>query len=148
MNIQKIKRNKMKLSKALWFATGILSIGVAFIGVVVPGIPWSTPTVIAAYCFARSSDRMHSWLYNHPRFGPFLVGWQEKRIFPQRLKYLMLVTMLSTVLITWIATGNDYAALWTGGFMILVAVWAWRYPSSEEEYRRRVDAGRKVAWLR
>lgn len=138
----------MKLSKALWFATGILSIGVAFIGVVVPGIPWSTPTVIAAYCFARSSDRMHNWLYNHPRFGPFLTGWQEKRIFPQRLKYLMLVTMLSTVLITWLATGNDKAALWTGGFMILVAIWAWRYPSSTEEYQRRVDAGRKVAWLR
>lgn len=138
----------MKLSKALWFATGILSIGVAFIGVVVPGIPWSTPTVIAAYCFARSSDRMHNWLYNHPRFGPFLTGWQEKRIFPQRLKYLMLVTMLSTVLITWLATGNDTAALWTGAFMILVAVWAWRYPSSEEEYRRRVDSGKRVAWLR
>jgi uncharacterized membrane protein YbaN (DUF454 family) len=138
----------MKLSKALWFATGILSIGVAFIGVVVPGIPWSTPTVIAAYCFSRSSDRMHRWLYNHPRFGPFLRGWQEKRIFPRKLKYLMILTMTISVLITWLATGNTNAALWTGGFMILVATWAWRYPDSETEYQRRIDAGKKVAWLR
>jgi uncharacterized membrane protein YbaN (DUF454 family) len=138
----------MKLSKALWFATGILSIGVAFIGVVVPGIPWSTPTVIAAYCFARSSDRMHSWLYNHPRFGPFLRGWQEKRIFPQRLKYLMLLTMSTTLLITGLATGNVLAVAWTGVFMVAVAVWAWRYPNSEEEYQRRVDAGQKIAWLK
>ena len=138
----------MKLSKALWFATGILCIGVAFIGVVVPGIPWSTPTVIAAYCFARSSDRMHRWLYNHPRFGPFLRGWNEKRIFPRRLKYFMLATMSTTLLITGLATGNLMAVLWTGVFMLLVAVWAWRYPDSEEEYQRRVDAGKPVAWLR
>jgi uncharacterized membrane protein YbaN (DUF454 family) len=138
----------MKLSKALWFATGILCIGVAFIGVVVPGIPWSTPTVIAAYCFARSSDRMHRWLYNHPRFGPFLRGWNEKRIFPRRLKYFMLATMSTTLLITGLATSNPMAVLWTGVFMLLVAVWAWRYPDSEEEYQRRVDAGKPVAWLR
>lgn len=138
----------MNIRKGLWFSLGLFFLGTAFIGIVVPGIPWSTPTVIAAYCFAKSSDRMHRWLYNHPRFGPFLLGWQEKRIFPQRLKYLMLITMTSTVIITWLATGNDAAAIWTGGFMILVAVWAWRYPSSEEEYRRRVDAGKRIAWLR
>jgi uncharacterized membrane protein YbaN (DUF454 family) len=138
----------MKIRKALWFVAGFLFLGLAFVGVVVPGIPWSTPTVIAAYCFARSSERMHNWLYSHPRFGPFLTGWQEKRIFPQKLKYMMIITMATTVVITWLATGNDKAALWTGGFMILVAIWAWRYPRSEEEYQRRVDAGKRVAWLK
>jgi uncharacterized membrane protein YbaN (DUF454 family) len=138
----------MKLKKILWLAAGFFFIGLAFVGVVVPGIPWSTPTVIAAYCFAKSSERMHRWIYNHPRFGPFLTGWQTKRIFPQRLKYMMLITMASTVAITWLATGNDRAALWTGGFMILVAIWAWRYPRSEAEYQRRLEAGERIAWLR
>ena len=136
------------MTKALWFSAGLFFVGLAFVGVVVPGIPWSTPTVIAAYCFARSNERMHRWIYNHPRFGPFLTGWQTKRIFPQRLKYMMLVTMATTVAITYLATGNERAALWTGGFMILVAIWAWRYPNSEAEYQRRIDAGLRVAWLR
>lgn len=138
----------MKLKKILWLIAGFFFIALAFVGVVVPGIPWSTPTVIAAYCFAKSSERMHRWIYNHPRFGPFLTGWQTKRIFPQRLKYMMLITMASTVAITWLATGNDRAALWTGGFMILVAIWAWRYPRSEAEYQRRLEAGERIAWLR
>jgi uncharacterized membrane protein YbaN (DUF454 family) len=138
----------MTVKKALWLIAGFFFVGLAFVGVVVPGIPWSTPTVIAAYCFAKSSERMHRWIYNHPRFGPFLTGWQTKRIFPQKLKYLMILTMTTTVAITWLATGNDAAALWTGGFMVLVAVWAWRYPSSEEEYQRRVEAGERIAWLR
>lgn len=138
----------MRLGKALWFSLGILSVGVAFVGVVVPGIPWSTPTVIAAYCFAKSSDRMHRWLHEHPRFGPFLRGWSEKRIFPRRLKYLMLVTMSTSLLITWLLTSNAAAVLWTGAVMAFVAGWAWRYPESEEVYQRRVDAGKPVAWLR
>lgn len=137
-----------RFKKAIWFSLGLFFLGTAFIGVVVPGIPWSTPTVIAAYCFARSSERMHNWLYNHPRFGPFLTGWQTKRIFPQRLKYMMVLTMATTVVITYLATGNERAAIWTGGFMILVAIWAWRYPRSEEEWQRRVAAGKRVAWLR
>jgi uncharacterized membrane protein YbaN (DUF454 family) len=138
----------MNLRKALWLTAGLFFVGLAFVGVVLPGIPWSTPAVAAAYCFSKSSERMHRWIYSHPRFGPFLLGWQEKRIFPQKLKYLMILTMSTTVAITWLVTGNTAAAIWTGGFMILVAVWAWRYPSSEAEYQRRVDAGQRVAWLR
>jgi hypothetical protein len=60
----------------------------------------------------------------------------------------MILTMTVTVVVTWLATGNDAAALWTGGFMTLVAIWAWRYPASEAEYQRRVDAGKRVAWLK
>ena len=138
----------MNIRKALWFTAGILLLGVAYIGVVVPGIPWSTPTVGAAYCFAKSSDRMHRWLYNHKLFGPFLIGWQEKRIFPTKLKYLMLVTMSSSIAVMWFTTGNIKAVLWTGAFMVLVAIWGWRYPGSEEVYQQRKAAGKRIAWLK
>lgn len=127
---------------------GILLIGLAYIGLVVPGIPWSTPVVGAAYCFAKSSDRMHNWLYSHRLFGPFLTNWQEKRIFPLKLKYFMLGSMSVSLIILWFTTGNLYAIIGTGIFMVLVAIWAWRYPSSEEEYQRRVDKGEKIAWIK
>jgi hypothetical protein len=32
--------------------------------------------------------------------------------------------------------------------MLLVAIWGWRYPGSEEEYQRRVNEGKKIAWLK
>lgn len=138
----------MKIGKILWFSTGILLLVIAYIGIIVPGIPWSTPTVGAAYCFAKSSDRMHRWIYNHPLFGPFLTGWQEKRIFPTKFKYFMVLTMTSSLALMWFTTGNLNAILWTGGFMFLVCVWGWRYPGSEEEHQRRIAAGKRVAWLK
>lgn len=136
------------LKKKLWFVLGIIFVGIAFVGIYVPGLPWSTPTVIAAYCFSKSSERMHRWLYNHRIFGPFLTGWTEKRIFPTKFKYFMLVTMSSSLIIMWFTTGNINAILWTGAFMIGVAVWGWRYPGSEAEYNRRKEAGERIAWIK
>ena len=136
------------IKKAFWFTLGCILLGVAFVGVYLPGLPWSTPAVGAAYCFAKSSDRMHNWIMNHKLFGPFLRGWSEKRVFPTKGKYLMILTMSSSIAIMWFTTGNLKAIAWTGGFMVLVAIWAWRYPGSVEEWQRRVDAGERVAWLK
>ena len=138
----------MSIKKALWFIAGMFFLGVAFVGVYLPGLPWSTPAVIAAYCFAKSSKRMHDWLYNHKLFGPFLLGWTEKRIFPTKFKYFMLVTMSSSLLILWFTTGNPKAVIGSGVFMALVAVWGWRYPGSEEVYQQRKAAGKRIAWLK
>lgn len=138
----------MNIRKALWFSAGIVFLGIAFVGIYVPGLPWSTPAVIAAYCFSKSSERMHRWLYNHPLFGPFLTGWQKKRIFPTKFKYFMVVTMCTSLAIMWFTTGNLVAIYWTAGFMFLVCVWGWRYPGSEEEYWHRVDTGKRIAWLK
>jgi uncharacterized membrane protein YbaN (DUF454 family) len=135
------------IKKKLWFGLGLLLLGIAYVGVITPGIPWSTPAVGAAYCFAKSSDRMHKWIYSHKLFGPFLIGWQEKRIFPTKFKYFMILTMMSSLAAMWIATGNLIAVAWTGAFMLLVAVWAWRYPGSEAEHTSRSTQGKRIAWL-
>lgn len=138
----------MTIKKALWFSLGVILLGIAYLGLILPGIPWSTPAVGAAYCFAKSSDRMHNWIYSHKIFGPFLIGWQEKRIFPTKAKYFMVLTMLSSLAIMWFTTGNLVAIGATGLFMVLVVIWGWRYPGSEQEYERRVKEGKKIAWLK
>jgi len=131
------KSASSRIKKALWYSTGMISLGLAYIGFVTPGIPFSIFLVFSAYCFSKSSQRMHDYLYNHKHFGPFLTNWIEKRIFPQRMKYAMIVVMSSSLAFLWFTTYNLVAVLWSGGFMVAVAVWAWRYPGSEEEYQKR-----------
>jgi len=138
----------MNIKKALWFTLGIILVGVAFVGVYMPMLPWSTPAVGAAYCFAKSSERMHKWIYNHKIFGPFLKNWTEKRIFPTKFKYLMVVTMSTSLAVLWFTTGNIAAIAWSGGFMFLVAVWGWRFPGSTAEHQQRKDEGKRIAWLK
>jgi uncharacterized membrane protein YbaN (DUF454 family) len=138
----------MNIRKALWFTLGIVLLGVAFVGIYMPMLPWSTPAVGAAYCFSKSSQRMHDWLYNHKLFGPFLTGWAEKRIFPTKFKYFMIVTMSSSMLMLWFTTGNAKAVLWSSVFMALVAAVTWKFPGNEEEHQRRKDAGLRITWFK
>jgi uncharacterized membrane protein YbaN (DUF454 family) len=135
------------MKKTLFFILGWLCLGLAYLGMVTPGLPWSIFIVGAAYCFAKSSDRMHNWIYSHPKFGPFLTNWTEKKVFPRKMKYLMIVTMSTTFLFL-LVTAPLKAALWSGGFMFLVAVWAWRFPDTLEEHQRRKDNGEKIGWIK
>ena len=136
------------IKKYLWMGLGFLSLGMAYIGVVVPGIPFSIFLVCAAYCFAKSSPRMHAWLYNHKHFGPFLTNWTQKSVFPTKGKYAMVLVMSSSLAFLYFSTGNLKAVAYSGIFMVLVAIWAWRYPGSVEEQKRRKKAGEKIAWLK
>jgi uncharacterized protein len=138
----------MNIRKTLWSGAGFVCLGMAYVGVVVPGIPFSIFLVMSAYCFSKSSERMHRWLYNHKYFGPFLTNWIQKKVFPTRGKYLMIAVMLSSLAFLWFTTENIKAVAWSGGFMALVAGWAWRYPGSVEEQERRVAAGKRVAWIK
>ena len=128
-----------RIKRALWYITGMVSLAMAYIGFITPGIPFSIFLVFSAYCFSKSSQKMHDWLYNHKHFGPFLTNWVEKRIFPQRMKYAMILVMSSSLAFLWFTTYNLTAVLWSGGFMVAVAVWAWQYPGSEEAFRARND---------
>jgi uncharacterized membrane protein YbaN (DUF454 family) len=137
-----------KIKKAIWFTLGIIFLGIAYIGVVTPGIPWSTPAVIAAFCFSKSSERMHNWIMNHKLFGPFLRNWGEKRVFPTVGKWAMFLTMDCSLLIIWFTTYNWKAVAGIGIVMFLVGVWAWRFPGSLDEWQRRKDSGKKIGWLK
>ena len=138
----------LTIKKFLWKCLGFCSLGMAYIGVITPGIPYSPFVVFAAYCFAKGSPRMHTWLYNHKIFGPFLINWGTKRVFPHKMKYFMLAMMSSSLVIMWFTTHNIKAIIYTAITMALVAIWAWKYPGSVEEHTKRIKMGTKVGWLK
>ena len=127
---------------------GFIFLGIAYIGVITPGIPWSTPTVIAAFCFARGSERWHNWIMNHKLFGPFLRNWGEKRIYPTKVKWIMFIAMDASLVILWVTTQNWKLVLGVAAFMAFWMIWAIRYPGSVEEWKRRVDNGLKIGWFK
>jgi uncharacterized membrane protein YbaN (DUF454 family) len=136
-----------KIKQTLWFIAGMLLLGLGYIGLVTPGIPWSTPTVGAAYCFSKSNKKWHNWIMNHPIFGPFLRNWSEKRVFPTYGKWAMVATMDTSLIILWFTTHNWQLVLSISVVMVLVAVWALKYPSTPEEYEERKARGEKIGWF-
>jgi uncharacterized membrane protein YbaN (DUF454 family) len=135
------------VKKFLWTCLGFVSLGMAYVGVVTPGIPYSCFIVFAAYCFSKGSPRMHAWLYQHKLFGPFLTNWGEKRIFPRRMKYFMLFMMSSSLSIMLFSGVKPIGILSTAVFMACIAVWTWRFPGSMEEHDSRILHGKKIGWF-
>ena len=136
------------MKKLFWNALGFLSLGMAYIGLITPGLPYSIFVVFAAYCFSKGSERMHRWIYNHKIFGPFLTNWNEKRVFPQKMRYLMFFMMSLSLVLMYTGGVKLIGIISTAVFMALVAVWACRYPNSVEEHDRRKAEGKRIGWLK
>jgi uncharacterized membrane protein YbaN (DUF454 family) len=136
------------MKKLLWNVLGFFCLGLAYVGVILPGFPYSIWIVAAAYCFSKGSERMHRWLYNHKLFGPFLTNWGQKRVFPTKMKYFMLGMMSLSLILMYTGGVKPIGILSTAIFMALVAVWAWRFPGSVTEWQRRKDNNEKIGWLK
>lgn len=136
------------MKKVLWKLLGFASLGLAYVGLITPGMPYSPFIVFAAYCFSKGSPRMHAWIYNHKVFGPFLTNWTEKRVFPLRMKYFMLAMMATSLTIMWTGGVKPIGIISTATFMALVAIWAWRFPSSVEDHDHRIIQGKKIGWIK
>jgi hypothetical protein len=59
-----------------------------------------------------------------------------------------MITVMSVSLIIMFFTISINAVIFSGVFMLLVAVWAWRFPGSVEEWQRRKDNGEKIGWIK
>ena len=58
---------------------GFLFLGLALLGVFLPLLPTTPFVLVAAACFAQSSERMHRWILTNRTFGPMVRDWEEKR---------------------------------------------------------------------
>ncbi|TCK99820.1 hypothetical protein BXY66_3524 [Shimia isoporae] len=63
--------------RILWLIGGLLALAFGLVGVVLPLLPTVPFLLLAAFCFARSSERLHNWLLAHKSFGPMIEDWQR-----------------------------------------------------------------------
>lgn len=77
-----------------------------------PLLPTVPFLLLAAFCFARSSERLHQWLVGHPTFGPPIRDWEERGAIGRRAKWIATVSMAGSVIV----------ALWLGLPGLAVAV--------------------------
>ncbi len=80
----------------LLLAFGCVNVVLGVIGAFLPGLPTTVFLLIALWAFSRSSLRFHSWLWNHPRFGPPIRDWHTYQVIPKKAKWLAVLTMTAS----------------------------------------------------
>lgn len=86
------------MSKPVYLCLGIFCLLLAIIGIPLPLLPTTPFVILAAFCFSRSSTRLHQYLLNHRLFGAILQDWERYGCIPLKVKYLsttMMLTMIS-----------------------------------------------------
>ena len=74
--------------RGLWLTAGMLFLGLGLLGVLLPILPTTPFLLLAAWCFARSSPRLHGWLLGHRLFGPPIRNWEENGAISRPAKRL------------------------------------------------------------
>ncbi|HZM33537.1 MAG TPA: YbaN family protein [Burkholderiales bacterium] len=118
--------------RAAWLAAGFVFLAIAVVGVVLPVLPTTPFLLLAAACFARSSQRFYAWLLNHRSFGPLVREWREHRSIPWRTKLTAIGLMSATLAASIVFFVTDPYLRWAlGALGVLLAGWLYRVPSRD-----------------
>lgn len=108
----------MKIGKIILIAVGCICLALGMVGIVLPILP-SVPFYMAtAFCFAKSSERLHRWFVSSGVYKKHLQSFVEKRGMLLKTKLTILITV--TLLM-----GFGFAMMGRVpiGRVILVCVW-------------------------
>lgn len=81
-------------SRGLYAAGGFLLTGLATLGIFLPLLPTTPLLLLAAACFAQSSEKYHRWLTEHRIFGPTIRNWQKNRTIPKKSKATAIISIV------------------------------------------------------
>lgn len=117
----------------LWWLVAYTCLGLGIVGVVIPVLP-TVPFILAAtYAAARGSERLHTWLVTHPRFGPIIVTWQTQRAIPRYAKRLAIGSMVFCAVIIVVFAPLLWVKIFSCAFMACVGTWIWLRPEPVPE---------------
>lgn len=78
----------------IWAGLGLLCLLLGVVGIVLPLLPTVPFLLLAAFLFARSSERLHNWLLSHPRLGPPIEDWQSRGAINPAAKRLATISIV------------------------------------------------------
>ncbi len=87
-------------ARLLWLIVGFLALGLGAIGAFLPLLPTVPFILLAAFAFAESNERMHTWLIEHNLFGGMIKDWRRYGAISLRAKIASVVTMVLVIVIS------------------------------------------------
>ena len=95
------------MKKVFFVALGCLSLALGVVGIVLPILPTVPFFLLTAFCFAKSSERLHSWFLGTTMYKKYIGSYMERKGMTVRAK----LTLIGTV-----------TALMAVGFMMMSRV--------------------------
>ena len=111
----------MKIKKILWICLGCIGVGLGAVGAVVPMLPAFPFLLLAAFSFARSSEKLHTWFINTKLYKDNLEDYVAGKGMTVKTKVRIMITVTLLMSIGFIMMGMKGIVV---GCIVLGCVWA------------------------
>lgn len=95
-----MKKAPGKYTRRVLVVPGFLFVGLGVAGIFVPLLPTTPFLLLAAACFARSSERFYRWLLGNRWFGAYVRDYREGRGVPARVKIFSVALLWVVILLS------------------------------------------------
>lgn len=92
--------SRLVLSRLAWLTIGFFSLVLGGAGVLLPLLPTTPFVLVAAFAFAKSSNRLHRWLLEHNVFGPLIDNWRRDGAISRSTKIVSILSMVAIFIIS------------------------------------------------
>ena len=83
----------MKLKKLLWIGLGCVGVALGAVGAVLPLLPSFPFLLLAAFCFTKSSERLHTWFVNTKLYKNDLESYVQGKGMTRAAKWRIMITV-------------------------------------------------------
>ena len=84
-------------ARVVWISVGAIALVLGTVGIFLPLLPTTPFLILAAFAFANSSSRLHTWLVEHDIFGPLISNWRRYGAISRPAKVAALLSMLVVI---------------------------------------------------
>ena len=83
----------MNIKKTFFVVLGCLSLGLGALGAVLPILPTVPFLMLAAFCFAKSSEKLHNWFISTKLYKKNLESFVQGKGMTMKTKIRIMVTV-------------------------------------------------------
>lgn len=132
---EQVRKPRSRFVRGIYLVLGLGCLGLAYLSWL-PGIPTFDFVILAAFFFARSSDRFHGWLVTHPVFGRIIRGYRSDG-FTVRTKAVASAAVLASLLFSMFVLIDSIPLRWVLAAVGVVALaFIWTRPTKRSDSRQ------------
>lgn len=120
------------MMKYFYILLALVSLSVAFLGVLLPGLPATEFVLLSVWAAGKGSTRLQHWILQLPAIGPLYYDWHEHRSIALRYKIASSISMLLCLLLLVLTVSHAPSVMFAGAGMGIGAAYIWTRPSAPE----------------